>query len=185
MSRPFERLAPSLCAFAAAALALPLTAQRAAESDWSYYSGNAATTRYSPLSQIDASNVARLRIAWRHPHVDPAITRANPDLTYSNRYMSTPIYVDGLLYVPNGWGLAEAIDPKTGRTVWTQKPLVDGPEGLPSIMISKCVAYWAGGDGASPRIFNVRQQHLFALDPRTGAPVTSFGDGGQVNLTID
>jgi quinoprotein glucose dehydrogenase len=185
VSRSIGRLAPSLFACVAVAGTLPLVAQPLTDGNWGHYSGNAATTRYSPLSQIDASNVARLRIAWRHPHVDPAITKANPDLSYSNRYMSTPIYVDGLLYVPNGWGLAEAIDPKTGRTVWTQKPLVDGPEGLPSIMIGKGVAYWPGGDGAEARIFNVRQQHLFALNPRTGAPVTSFGEGGQVNLTID
>jgi quinoprotein glucose dehydrogenase len=97
--------------------------------------------------------------------------------------MSTPIYVDGLLYVPNGWGLAEAIDPKTGRTVWAQKPLFDGAEGLPSLMIGKGVAYWRDADGSSARIFNVRQQHLFALDPKTGAPVAGFGDGGKVELT--
>jgi quinoprotein glucose dehydrogenase len=185
VSPSIGRLAPSLAALMVAAAALPLTAQRGTESQWSYYSGNAATTRYSPLAQIDASNVSRLRVAWRHPHVDPAITRANPDLSYSNRYMATPIYVDGLLHVPNGWGLAEGIDPKTGRTVWTQKPLVDGPEGLPSIMISKGVAYWPGDRGVEARIFNVRQQHLFALEPRTGAPIASFGEGGQVNLTID
>ena len=45
--------------------------------------------------------------------------------------MATPIYVGGMLYIPNGFGLAEAIDPKTGRTLWTQKPLIAGPEGLP------------------------------------------------------
>ena len=69
--------------------------------------------------QIDKSNVDRLRVVWRHPQADPALVAAN-ELTLSNRYMATPIYVDGMLYIPNGFGLAEAIDPKTGRTVWTQ-----------------------------------------------------------------
>ena len=86
-----------------------------------------------------------------------------------------------MLYVPNGFGLAEAIDPKTGHTLWTQKPLIDGPEGLPSLMISKGVAYWGRGDDA--RILTVRQQHLFALNPQTGEPIASFGDGGKVDLT--
>jgi quinoprotein glucose dehydrogenase len=156
-----------------------------AEDNWSHYSADRHATRYSPLAQIDASNVARLRVAWRHPHVDPAVLAANPDLTVSNRYMATPIYVEGRLYVPNGFGLVEAIDPKTGRTLWTQAPLVPGPEGLPSLMIGKGVAFWRDGEGDDARIFNVRQQHLFALDPRTGEPIEGFGDGGRVDLSTE
>ena len=97
--------------------------------------------------------------------------------------MVTPIYVDGRLYVPNGFGLTEAIDPKAGTTLWTQQPLIDGVEGLPSLMISKGVAYWGRGDEA--RILTVRQQHLFALNPKTGAPIASFGDGGKVELSTE
>jgi quinoprotein glucose dehydrogenase len=158
-----------------------MIAQAQDAAQWGYYSADKHATRYSPLAQIDISNVGQLRVAWRHGHVDAAVTAANPDLTVSNRYMSTPIYVNGLLYVPNGWGLVEAIDAGTGRTLWTQKPLFDGPEGLPSLMISKGVAYW--GDGDEARILTVRQQHLFALNPTTGEPVTGFGDGGMVDLT--
>src|SRR5204863_5086953 len=109
-------------------------AQDAAQ--WGYYSGNSATMRYSPLAQIDRTNVRNLKVAWRHPHADPAIVAADPDLTFSNRYMSTPIYVDGLLYVPNAFGLVEALDPKTGKVAWTQKPLIGGPERLPALTIS-------------------------------------------------
>ena len=179
MRRLIERLGPSLAFLLLAAYGAPLHAQDAEQ--WGFYSGDRHTTRYSPLAQIDASNVARLRVAWRHPQVDPAVVAANPDLTVSSRYMATPIYVNGVLYIPNGFGLTEAIDPKTGRTLWTQKPLIDGPEGLPSLMISKGVAYWGRGDDA--RILTVRQQHLFALNPRSGLPVATFGDGGKVDLT--
>lgn len=169
----------TLKALLIALLVAPALAQEPAQ--WGFYSADKATTRYSPLAQIDAANVARLRIAWRHPHADRRILAANPDLTVSNRYMATPIYANGLLYVPNAFGLVEAIDPQTGRTVWTQQPLIDGPEGLPSLMISKGVAYW--GREADARILTVRQQHLFALDPRTGEPIASFGDGGMVDLS--
>jgi glucose dehydrogenase len=179
MHRHSARHTPLLAALLLAVCAAPAGAQDAAQ--WGFYSANKATTRYSPLAQIDKSNVAKLRVAWRHPQADPAILAANPDFALSSRYMATPIYVAGLLYIPNGFGLVEAIDPKTGRTVWTQKPLIDGPEGLPSLMISKGVAYW--GRGADARILTVRQQHLFALDPRTGEPIQSFGDGGKVELS--
>jgi quinoprotein glucose dehydrogenase len=159
----------------------PLQAQDA--SQWGFYSASRGATRYSPLAQIDASNVSRLRVAWRHKQADPAILAANPDFALSNRYMVTPIYVDGRVYVPNGFGLVEALDPKTGQTLWTQKPLIDGPEGLPSLMISKGVAYWGSGNDA--RILTVRQQHLFALNPKTGEALASFGDGGKVDLSTE
>jgi quinoprotein glucose dehydrogenase len=160
-------------------LGAPVLAQNGGQ--WSVYSADSGTTRYSPLDQIDARNVGRVRVAWRHPQADPALLAANPDLSLSNRYMATPIYAAGLLIIPNGFGLAEAIDPQTGRTVWTQKPLIDGPEGLPSLMISKGVAFW--GQGNEARVLTVRQQHLFALNPRTGEPIASFGDGGKVDLS--
>jgi len=163
------------------AVAAPLHAQD--PSQWGFYSANAGATRYSPLAQIDKSNVGRMRVIWRHAQADPAILAANPDFNLNNRYMVTPIYVDGMLYVPNGFGLAEALDPATGRTLWTQQPLIEGPEGLPSLMISKGVAYWGRGDEA--RILHVRQQHLFALNPKTGEPIESFGDGGAVDLSTD
>jgi quinoprotein glucose dehydrogenase len=159
----------------------PPAAQDGAE--WSSYSADSRATRYSPLAQIDATNVARLRVVWRHPQADPKILAANPDFALTNRYMVTPIIVDGVLYVPNGFGLVEALDPASGRTLWTQKPLIDGPEGLPSLMISKGVAHW--GEGEDARILTVRQQHLFALNPRTGEAIGSFGDGGQVDLSTE
>jgi quinoprotein glucose dehydrogenase len=175
------RLKPLLGLLLAGSCAAPAQAQDAGQ--WGFYSASKGATRYSPLAQIDESNVDRLRVAWRHKQADPAILAANRDLTLSNRYMVTPIYVDGLLYVPNGFGLTEAIDPKTGSTRWTQKPLIEGVEGLPSLMISKGVAYW--GSGADSRILTVRQQHLFALNPKTGAAIASFGDGGKVDLSTE
>ena len=181
MDRRIAQRARWLGTMISVAFVAPLHAQD--PSQWGFYSANPHATRYSPLAQIDASNVGRLGVVWRHAQADPAILAANPDFNLTNRYMVTPIYVGGMLYVPNGFGLVEALDPATGRTLWTQKPLIDGPEGLPSLMISKGVAYW--GSGAEARILHVRQQHLFALNPKTGAPVTSFGEGGAVNLSTE
>jgi quinoprotein glucose dehydrogenase len=151
-------------------------------SEWRFYSGDNGASKYSPLDQINKDNVAELRVLWRHPQVDPALIAANPQLRPSNRYMSTPIMADGVLYVTNGIGLAEAIDPETGKTIWTQRPVVPGPEGLIGGTISKGVAYWRNGEEA--RILTVRQQYLFALDARNGEPFRDFGDAGKVDLTF-
>lgn len=157
---------------------ISLHAQNSGE--WRYYSGDIRATKYSPIDQINKDNVSRLRVVWRHPQVDPAVLAANPQLRLSNRYMATPIMVGGVLYVANGLGLVEAIDPGTGKTIWTQKPLVAGPEGLAGGNILKGVAYWSQGSEA--RILTIRQQYLFALDPKTGEAFKDFGAAGKVDL---
>ena len=127
MRRRFAPLHALPIALLAAAWAAPIAAQDPGQ--WGFYSANKQATRYSPLAQIDSSNVGRLAVAWRHKQVDPAILAANPDFSVSNRWMVTPIYVDGLMYVPNGFGLAEAVDPKTGRTCGRRSRLSTGLEG--------------------------------------------------------
>ena len=157
-------------------------AQVRTSGEWRYYSGDNRATKYSPLDQINKDNVVKLKVVWRHPQADPSLLIANPDLRLSNRYMATPIMVGGALYVTNGLGLAEAIDPVTGKTLWTQKPLLSGPDGLTAGTITKGVAYWAQGSEA--RILTVRQQYLFALDPKNGEPYKDFGEDGKVDLRV-
>ena len=94
-----------------------------APNEWRYYSGDNGAKKYSPLDQINKDTVSRLRIAWRRPHVDPAVVALlPPNYRLPNNFRSTPIMVDGVLYAPNGVGLAEAFDPETGKTIWIQKP---------------------------------------------------------------
>jgi quinoprotein glucose dehydrogenase len=149
--------------------------------EWRAYGADAASTKYSPLDRIHKGNVSRLSIAWRRRAVDPALRQAVRGVTASNYYRVTPLMVGGRLYVQNGLGFAEALDPVTGRTIWTQKPLVPGLEGLVGAAVSRGVGYWQAG--ADERILTVRRNYLFALDARTGAPVAGFGDDGKVDLS--
>jgi quinoprotein glucose dehydrogenase len=149
-------------------------------SEWRYYSADNAATKYAPLDQINKDNVGQLRVAWRRPQVAPALLQANPGLPLSNRYTATPIVANGVMYVSNGLGLAEAIEPATGKTIWVQEPLVPGRAGLLNGGAHWGVAYWEQGTEA--RILTTRGQYLFALDARSGKPVASFGDGGKVDL---
>ena len=146
--------------------------------EWRYYSGDNGATKYSPLDQINRSNVAGLRIAWRRPQVDEALLKANP-VRLLNNFRSTPIMVDGILYASNGVGLAEAFDPATGKTLWVQQPDVDGMRGG----ANRGVAYW--GEGAEARIITFRNRYLYALHPKTGEPIASFGQGGVIDLGAD
>jgi glucose dehydrogenase len=146
-----------------------------ASGQWRYYSGDNAARKYSPLDQIRRENVGSLRVAWRRPHLEPSLGPPPPRL--SNNFRSTPIMVDGVLYASNGVGLAEAFDPATGKTLWVQQPGDDGMRGTSN----RGVAYW--GEGAEARLITHRNQSLYALDPKTGTPIASFGKDGVVDLT--
>jgi quinoprotein glucose dehydrogenase len=152
------------------------TAVGSQEVEWLALGGDAGSTRYSPLTQIDRTNVERLRVAWRRPVVATELTAAHPELKFgTNR--SAPLMVAGVLYAPNAIGLVEAFDAATGATVWIQEP----PDGEPlGGTATRAVAVWR--DGAETRIYSLRNSKLWALDAKTGKLVTSFGDRGRVDL---
>jgi quinoprotein glucose dehydrogenase len=146
-----------------AAVALSGAGSPPVKGEWRYYAGDNASTKYSPLDQINRSNVSKLRVMWRRPQVDPDFAAAHPRLRLNNNYRSTPIMVDGLLYATNAVGVAEAFDPETGRTVWRQKTAeeITGNPGLGGAL--RAVAYWRAG--ADARIFTYQGRYLYALDP--------------------
>jgi quinoprotein glucose dehydrogenase len=172
-SRPIAALAAVL----ALAVWSSSAQEGAADGEWRYYSGDNGAMKYSPLTQIDASTVGRLQIAWRRPFLDPALRSALPNVSPSNNFRSTPIMVAGVLYASNAIGLVEAFDAATGSTIWIQRVPA---EELISGAANRGVAYTREGGG---RILAFRGQYLYALDARTGEPVDSFGTGGRVNLT--
>ncbi len=114
---------------------------------------------------------------WRRPAVAADLLAAHPKLVVPRNYRATPLAASGLLYASNALGVAEAFDPATGRTVWSQAV---APDDLAGAGASRNLAWWRGD--AAARIFNVRGRHLYALDARTGAPIASFGEDGRVDL---
>ena len=159
----------------------PSVAARPAQpGEWRYWGADAASSRYSPLDQIDASNFENLEVAW--------IWRADNYNGPSPQRMlrATPIYVDGTLYsVAGNRRTAVAIDPATGETLWAfREPTTKRWEDSMRKDYGKGVAY-AEVNGR-PMIYLVTPAFfLHALDPQTGRPITSFGDGGTVDLLGD
>ncbi len=173
------RLALTSLAITTVAVAGDQSGPRTPSNEWRYYSGNNGATKYSPLAQVDATNVSRLGVAWRRPHLDASYTAIDPEAGRVNLFRSTPIMVNGVLYASNAVGLAEAFDPSTGRTIWLQKP---GPGGLGGSS-NRSVAYWE--DGADQRIITYQNRYLFALNAKTGEAISGFGTDGVVDLTRD
>lgn len=156
-------------------------AQRAdGAGEWGAYGGDLANTKYAALDQIDRTNVKNLRIAWRHPAIDPSLKAAYPKLTITNYYRATPLMIDGVLFVQNSLGLVEALEPSSGKVVWAQEAATRGFEGLNEGRASRGLAYWRGDQNR--RVLTVRGDYLFALDARTGRAFPDFGDNGKVDL---
>jgi quinoprotein glucose dehydrogenase len=168
------------CAAAAAVVITIRAAAGTENGEWRYYSGDNASTKYSPLDQINKDNVGKLAIVWRRPAVEAEFLKTH-GLTSQPNFRSTPIMIGGLLYASNGVGIAEAIDPSTGKTVWTQQ--VD-PTTLKGATSNRGLAFW--GEPGSPdfRIFTHTGSILYALNPKTGAPIDSFGTAGKIDLNV-
>jgi quinoprotein glucose dehydrogenase len=171
--------------WALAVLAIPVLVRVAALAqggvgtavEWRSFSGDAAGTKYAPLGQIHRANVKDLRIAWRWRSDNFG---RFPDFNLQ----ATPIVAGDVLYTTAGRSRdVVALDSASGETLWMYR-LDEGERGAKAPVRAasgRGVAYWT--DGREARIIHVTQgYHLVALDAKTGAPVSSFGKAGVVDL---
>src|SRR5688572_21452946 len=75
--------------------------------NWLIYGGGWNEQHYSPLKSIDATNVSRLKPAWSF------------DFDTYRGQESTPLVVDGVMYVSSAWSKVYALDAKTGKPLWS------------------------------------------------------------------
>jgi glucose dehydrogenase len=145
-----------------------------APGEWRYWAGDAWSSRYSALDQINASNFSQLEIAWQWDA--SALGR-------DEYYRTTPLYANGRLFtVATTRRIAAAIDPETGETLWTYR-LEEGLrwQKAPRQFAGRGLAYWT--DGEQERVIVVTPgYHLVAIDAATGVPDPAFGTDGVVDL---
>ncbi len=158
----------------------PAVSQRTSTEDgeWRYWGGDEGSSRYSPLDQIDASNVANLEIAWRWKAANYG---PEPDFIYR----ATPLKVGDKLFTVAGQRRAVvAIDPATGETLWMWR-MRDNPRWQTSTRknYGKAVAY-AEVDGRRVIYTITPGYYLVALDAETGRPLPHFGLNGIVDLHL-
>ncbi|HEY1075998.1 MAG TPA: PQQ-dependent dehydrogenase, methanol/ethanol family [Fontimonas sp.] len=124
-----------------------------ASPQWTVGGHDDRQTYYSPLRQIDASNAARLGYAWSY------------DLQSTHGQSSTPIVVDGIMYVSAPWGFVHAIDARTGKGLWSFDPKVND-----AITSKVCCGITNRGlSFAQGRVFVASiDGRLIALDAKTG-----------------
>jgi quinoprotein glucose dehydrogenase len=154
--------------------------------DWPYYGGDAGGSRYSPLTQINKSNVAKLKVAWEYHTGDVS---DGSDNRRKSEFEATPIVADGTMYVSTPFNRVVALDPETGREKWSFDPKIDLHAGYSEGLVNRGVTLWidpsrAEGEACRRRIFLATiDARLFALDAASGQACADFGPGGHIDLT--
>ncbi len=132
---------------------------------WSDYSGGSDSAQYSALKQINRSNVSKLETAWVYPTGD------------GRKYFFNPLVVDNVIFVLAKNNSIVALDASTGKEIWTWTP-----EPHTTAITDRGLNYWESQDRKDRRLLFASNHFLRAIDARTGKPIPSFGEGGQVDL---
>ncbi|MEZ5043641.1 MAG: PQQ-binding-like beta-propeller repeat protein [Saprospiraceae bacterium] len=140
-----------------------------ADANWPLYSADATGSKYSPLQQINTSNVSQLQLAWI---LETGDMRLSPATTIE----CNPIMIDSVVYLTSPGLKVLAVNGATGKEIWRFDPY----EGNSASGVNRGVTYWS--NGTEQRLFYVAGSTLYALDAKDGNLVTAFGQAGKVDL---
>lgn len=120
--------------------------------NWLTYSGNFAGHRYSPLQQINDQNASKLTPAW--------VYQSNS----LQKFETTPLVVDGVMYISEAPSHVTALDTRTGRALWRYRRTLPDDVRVCCGQVNRGVAIL--GDLV---FVGTVDAHLVALDAKTGA----------------
>ncbi len=140
-------------------------AGEATRQDWPVYGGDSSGDRYSPLRQINRDNVQQLHLVWKF------------DAGSEGGLQTHPLVVGRRIFVYTPTQKIVALDGASGKQLWSFDAGVLGNQP------NRGFSYWT--NGKEGRLFAGVMDHLYALDPVTGKPIRSFGDGGKIDLRKD
>jgi alcohol dehydrogenase (cytochrome c) len=141
--------------------------------NWPQYHRTSNAWRYSPLDQINKTNIAKLKVAWIHQ---------GGDITHG--IQETPIAIDGMVYSITANNRVAAIDGETGQEIWRFEPKLD-----PLVKKVLFAPYSRGVTVGKGKVFiGTVDGRGIALDQKTGKEVwqvqlTDFADCHGCNFT--
>jgi glucose dehydrogenase len=175
------------------------------EKDWRSHGRDAGGQRYSPLKQINTSNVSNLRLVWTYdtpaavpppparggapegqdesaPAPSPTVpprgeSSAAPAIPAPRQSAATPLVIDGVMYMGTMYNRIVALDADTGKEIWV-KDVGHTPS-------TRGIAYWPGTSTIPPQlVFGTGDGSslLISLNAKTGEFTPGFGQGGKVDL---
>ena len=140
--------------------------------NWHRSLGDATSSRFSALAQINRENVKHLEVAWTYRSKDGV-----------GNLQCNPIIVDGMMFAPTAGHHIVALNAATGAELWRFKPEIrkDGMR-LEDFPARRGLVFWPGDSEAPARILFTCGNWIYALDPKTGQPLDSFGEKGRTVL---
>lgn len=178
---PLRYVCLSLALFTCVSLS---SAQTAPDATWSAYGKDLAASRFSPASQINRTNVSQLKLAWTYR---TGALDVKTDLIHKAAFETTPILINGTLYLTTPYNHVIALNAATGAKLWEYDPQIDLTKDFSEVS-SRGVSFWqdkkakSGSPCASRIIYGTLDARLIALDASTGKLCTDFGKSGTVNL---
>ena len=154
-----------VCALLSCAPARSQDKQGATRHDWPMWGGGPENMHYSPLAQINRSNVKKLATAWTF------------DTGEQGGLQTSPIIVGNVLYGISPTQRIFALDAATGKLLWKFDSGINGTQP------DRGLAYWSSGK--DKRILAGVMNFLYALDATTGKPIPAFGQDGRIDLRRD
>jgi len=145
--------------------------------DWTHYTADIRGSKYMPLDQINASNFNKMEVAWRFK-TDNLGTRPEFKLE------GTPLAIRGVLYTTAGTRRSViALDGRTGELIWSHSYREGNRAAIaPRQLSGRGVSYWTDGKGDERILYVTTGYRLIELNAKNGSMVTSFGEGGVVDL---
>ncbi len=123
--------------------------------EWMSHGRDYSEQRFSPLTQVAPGNVDQLGLAWF------------ADFDTRRGQESTPLVIDGALYVTTAWSKVYAFEAATGKPLWKYDPKVPGEWAVNACcdVVNRGVAAWEG-----KLYLATIDGRLIALDAKTGTP---------------
>ena len=143
-----------------------------AQNDWPTYAHDPGGQRFSPLKQINTTNVSKLTPAWSYQ-----MKKEGEPFRLSQ---SIPIMVNGVVYLGYPYNRVAALEPETGKLLWE---FVGKAANRTTLGSMRSLAYWPGDKQTPPQIlFGTEDGELYSINAKTGKPNPGFGNEGIVNL---
>jgi quinoprotein glucose dehydrogenase len=154
---------------------------------WYTFTGQLNAQKYATADQITPDNAGRLQTAWQL-HTGDISDGSKKDGPPSTVWSATPLFVNDTVYVSTPFYRVLAVEPDTGKIKWTfdSKSILKGL--TQGALKTRGVAYWqaetpVAGEACQKIIYiGTMDAHLFALDADSGAPCTSFGQNGVLDV---
>ena len=147
---------------------------------WKYYNGTPGALKYSSLKEIDTLNISSLQPIWTYQTGDA-------DTAARSQIQTNPIVINGVLYGISPQLKLFALKAENGKEIWVFDPTKEWKNGpadrasFHNMINARGLCYWTDNKGEE-RLFYTVGSFTIAIDAKTGKPVTSFGEGGAIDL---